>query len=628
MSRGQARALAPALLLLAAVWGPVPAPAQEEASQAKPEDLGIEERLRIDYVLIDFIVLDEDDNPVPDVTLEQLRLKVAGEKVAIQTLDRHCAQAPGATQQPQPTEPGAAAPSSAAVPRPRIVLVFDYDHMTKSPEVFDRALDMMAASAAGGEQQMIVSFAEVVRLETPFTTDIDELRWALRRMRNDRDLFAKQRAPLTEQEFFERLRAIFDLLGGYDGRKTVVLFSGPFMSDGFTYDERYHDVAGLAAAARTAIYPVDAAGLRTPDLSIDSRRRRPVDTRAGSVGGPPELSRLATETGGRMTSNTNDIGQAYEQAKRDLACTYTLGFRDPKLQLDRDLNLSLKIEGRGNLRVVYPDRYIVRSEKARRESLVRTAALAPHVFESADVGVDLFVTGAKGGSWKGVIAAELHLPPEAVAAEGESWKLESFLRKPNGTIVHHFTRSVDLPKPEPGRPVVARTFEELEPPAGDYALSVVLADPRGEPRASTRSIHIPEVPQQGPFLIGPILGHGEGSDFSPLVEQAAQAGETLDALTVFCVAGTGGDDLRSSVARRLVDAGERDVHRLAEAPGEIQGGGVRCQKVLDKLDTKSLAPGKYEIRARGEAGPWVTDESGTEFEIEAEPQPSPAPDRR
>jgi hypothetical protein len=55
---------------------------------------------------------------------------------------------------------------------------------------------------------------------------------------------------------------------------------------------------------------------------------------------------------------------------------------------------------------------------------------------------------------------------------------------------------------------------------------------------------------------------------------------------------------------------------------------VRCQKVLDKLDTKSLAPGRYEIRARGEAGEWVTEESGTEFEIEAQPLPSPAPEPR
>ena len=457
MSRAPARGLASALLLLAGVFGPALTQDQEPSPDG-PRDAGIEERLRIDYVLIDFIVLDENDRPVPDVKLEELRLKVSGQKVEIETLDRNCAQAPGT--EPQPAVPGAAPPSSAAAgPPPRIVLVFDYDHMTKNPEVFDHALGMLEQGAAGGEQHMIVSFAEVVRLETPFTADVDELRWALRRMRNDRDLYAKQRTPLTEHEFFDRLRSIFDLLGRYPGRKTVVLFSGPFVGDGFTYDERYHDVAGLAAAARTAIYPVDAAGLRTADLGLDSGGRRgPI---GGGVGGPPELSRLAHETGGRMTANTNDIGQAYEQARSDLACTYTLGFRDPKLKLDRDLNISLKIEGRGNLRLVYPDRYIVRSEEARRESLVRTAGLAPHAFESPDVGVDLFVTGAKGGSWKGVIAAELQLPPEAVAAEGESWKLESFLRKPNGTIVHHFSRSVALPKPEPGKPVVARTFEQL-----------------------------------------------------------------------------------------------------------------------------------------------------------------------
>jgi hypothetical protein len=46
------------------------------------------------------------------------------------------------------------------------------------------------------------------------------------------------------------------------------------------------------------------------------------------AGGPPGLHRLAVDTGGRITKNTNDLSLGIARAERDLACRYTIGVYD------------------------------------------------------------------------------------------------------------------------------------------------------------------------------------------------------------------------------------------------------------------------------------------------------------
>ena len=124
-----------------------------------------------------------------------------------------------------------------------------------------------------------------------------------------------------------------------------------------------------------------------------------------------------------MTADTNDIGVGYVRAQRDLSCVYTLGFYDPSLKYDRNRRLTLKIVGRHGLRAVYPEFYVVRSEEEKQTSLVKTAVLAPHMFESDEVRARLFVTGAQDGGWRTVAVAEVRLDPRTVEKPDEPWDL-------------------------------------------------------------------------------------------------------------------------------------------------------------------------------------------------------------
>ena len=61
---------------------------------------------------------------------------------------------------------------------------------------------------------------------------------------------------------FYRYIRLAQTLGGFPGKKAVVLFSG--MQD-VPLDLQFADMAALAASSRCFVYPVDAAGLRSYD---------------------------------------------------------------------------------------------------------------------------------------------------------------------------------------------------------------------------------------------------------------------------------------------------------------------------------------------------------------------------
>jgi len=63
--------------------------------------------------------------------------------------------------------------------------------------------------------------------------------------------------------FMDQLAALFDLLGTEPGNKAVVFFSA--MED-VPPDSEFKRIAALAAASRSALYPVDVRGLTTTKL--------------------------------------------------------------------------------------------------------------------------------------------------------------------------------------------------------------------------------------------------------------------------------------------------------------------------------------------------------------------------
>jgi VWFA-related protein len=456
--------------------------AQEEPRE--PVEVGLEEQVEVRLVLIDAVVLDRKDRTVPGLGREDFELRVDGRPVEIVSLDTQCPldaaeDVRGGSSRNPPSPPG-----QASEP-PRVVLVVDYFHVHSAALALDAAREALERWPDPDGEHMVVSLGAALRIELPFTCDRDAVQATLARMRQDRGLYAGHHGHLTEWPFFDRLGSLFDLLERLPGRKVVVLFSGPFARDGFDHDTAYERLAGLSAMARTAVYPVDTGGLRTP-----------LDPHSGPLGGPRKLHRLAIETGGRMTADTNDLGLAYVRAQRDLGCTYTLGFHDPRPRLDDRRRLAIHVRTKDGLRAVHPSSYVLRSPEAKRRSLTRTASMAPEMFPSDALTARLVLERPLGSSrWAALLTVELRGSGMPVRALAEG-RLRGFLRRPSGTIVRTFDRSVREPE---GAGAGLRFEERLSLAPGRYRIGAVFSGPGlDSPLATSREIDVPELPASPP----------------------------------------------------------------------------------------------------------------------------------
>jgi VWFA-related protein len=599
------------LAVLAQSAGTLPGPEADEPQE--PLDVGLREQVDVQLVLVDFLVLDDRDRTVPDLTIDDFVLVVHGREMPIASLDLDCPG--GSVEEPRPAavqrdEPPPPAPSQ---PR-RIVLVFDYFHMTNPTEALEYVHEGLGTWASEGDLHMVASLGNVVRIESPFTADVEEVRWTIQRMRNDPDLYAGNYSRLTETGWFGRVRMLFDLLEREPGRKSIVLFSGAFQPDGFYHDPAYKELSGLSAVVRTSIYPVDTAGL----------------TLSHGILGPPMLRRLATETGGRMTASTNDIGLGYARAQRDLGCTYALGFYDDRPRHDRETRMTIRVRDREGLRIVYPEFYVIRSPEKKRESLFRTAAMMPQMFESEGIGLGLHVVGPHSPKrWKTVMVVDVPAALECAAGEEAAWDLRGLVRKPNGTVVHSFERRIPI---SPAGEGPLTLFQTIDVEAGDYVVSAVLSDPRGQtPLAATRLVTVPRIPHGEPFLVGPVLGRSAAveddaarrreersqPEFEPLMDAEAEQGQPLQSLTLVCVVGTKETvDIRA-VARVITSFEGRGAQTFAPVALELQPlpGGIHCEPVLDDVATSTLEPGRYEMAVIAETEDDVTGHGAIEFTI-------------
>jgi len=448
-----------------------------------PIESGLEERVDVQFVLLDAVVIDRRGRTRPDLDKVDFELFVDGDEVEIASLDLHC---PGGGSRDveadwRPGRAPAPEPRDHDGPGRRMVLVFDYFHMNPARS-FEAALAALERFGAEGDEHMIVALGSSLRVELGFTGDLGRVKQTLERMSRDPGLFAANHAHLTEWRFFDRVERLFDVLEPLPGRKILVLFSGANAPDGFYHDRAFERLAARSAIARTALYPVDTDGLGL-----------------GPLGGPEQLRRLAIETGGRMTADTNDLTLAYGRAHRDLACSYTLGFEDRAPKLDRARRLSVYARRKqAGLRVLHPAFYVVRSRERKRESLARTAELAPESFDDVGLLAELvpLEPGPGGRKWRARLSIEVAPQLIAGATPETSFTLRAFVRKPNGTALHSW--EWEIPGERTARRAAdgAVTVEEtIAARPGGYRVSAVLLGPGAvEPLATFEDVELPAIP--------------------------------------------------------------------------------------------------------------------------------------
>jgi len=172
------------------------------------------------------------------------------------------------------------------------------------------------------------------------------------------------------------MRELAGYLGGIEGRKNVVWFSGSFPFTIFpdaSLPDPFHDVgdlqqeiqktADVLTAARVAIYSVDARGMMAPsefsaangfvapDQALGSRVMKEQEQLHNEEA---TLEAVADETGGRAYLNNNDLDRALADAVQNGASYYTLAYQPPSEHLDGKYHkIQVSVDGDRKIKLAY-----------------------------------------------------------------------------------------------------------------------------------------------------------------------------------------------------------------------------------------------------------------------------------
>jgi VWFA-related protein len=444
-----------------------------------PVPIGKEEKVAVRLVLVDLMVFDRQDRAVEGLGKDDFTLLIQNRQVPIDTLDHSCdpGQQVGTNEEEASLSPGRASV-------PRTVLLFDNYHMDMGDRIAaiehaGKIVDSRSPDQSG--EVMVAVLTEGLRVLQPFTTDPAKMSSALASMQEDVTIWARifepPYRPLTEKGYFEDLGRLMNILMGYDGLKTVVMFSS-FLGKSDQDDLWYLDVAHRAAESRTLLYPVYARGVEPPDAS---RATEP-------LGGSRGLARLANESGGRFTRMTNNLVVGYERAQQDQTCRYTLGFYMKAAgnnKVEETRNVIVRVRGRGRS-VRHPERIREWSPEDLREAAFTVAEYNPDRYLDPDLELGLDLMKPKNRrKWKVRGWARIAAAVETGNREPVGKSRMIFLVSQNRKVLKRFETSIS----SPGQIQEAWTFGL---PPGDYELTAVLDDPsRPAPITAVGSMTLP-----------------------------------------------------------------------------------------------------------------------------------------
>jgi VWFA-related protein len=595
----------PWLLALALLLPSLALAAPQEPQDPQPSD--VEERVEVDLIIVDTVVLDSDGRTVGNLTKDDFLLSVQGQAQPIDTFDVIC-PVPGS---PEPTdvEPGQKRQPFPDPSERRMVLAFDYVNTSfaNRAEALRAARQIVARDMAPGDGIMIVALTDRLRIEQRFSGSPKMALETLQRMEHDVSLYARDFSTITPRGFLNDLGVLADVLSQYPGPKAVVLFS-EWLDRSDDWDSFFLETAQRAAAARAAFYPVWPGGLGV----------------GGPTGGSPSLGRLATESGGRFTRNTSDLSMGYVLARRDLSCRYALGFYADADVSRKARTVTVRLADR-SYRIQAPERIRLWSEQERQESMLRAAFADPGPNEDPLVRILAYpFHPVSRKSWETALVVNF---PLHVGQQGTRRHVGASLDR--GTVnVKTGDRLIEFPpKPDgkPGvRPVTLVGVRKVKP--GPHTLTVAIATPGTEKIQTARlEFSVPEVPEGELIVRGPILARvdpdairmrlegGEivenpqldeligGAGAVPLLVAQTAPEDDLIAAWEICVVKTGAPS-GAMVERRIVSDGEV-VHRLDPIPLALEGKKKQaCQSGMDKLPGGTLGAGRYRFEVAVVAG--------------------------
>ena len=360
-------------------------------------------------------------------------------------------------------------PSSTALTKPlagadvagRRLIVLLFDTSSMQPEEVQRAVDsantFVAEQMSPADMVAVATVSTTLDVLADFTGDRAKVAAALATLgytegtatpppdastaQTDEEAAAAAEAAASETSDLDmfnndvRLRALRTLaetLAPIEQKKAILYFSAGMERSGQDNQVELRSAVNAAVRGHVSIYPVDTRGLQAIVPGGDARQ---ASGRGGSLfsgrGVAQQFSRLAAsqdtltslaaDTGGRAFTDSNDFGDAFARAQRDMSAYYLLGYSSGNTTRDgrfRRIQVRVKRDGvRVEARAGYfAERDFAHTNRADRETQLQEQLFSP--VSSTDVPV--MVTS---GYFR--LASDRYYVPISVAVPGYAVPVKS-----------------------------------------------------------------------------------------------------------------------------------------------------------------------------------------------------------
>jgi VWFA-related protein len=308
-----------------------------------------------------------------------------------------------------------------------IVLFFDLSSMQDEDidRAVDSATDYVNKQMAPADLVALVSMATGLSMDQDFTSDKTALLHGLAKYNgsdetgfanggtgttdatsDDTSTFATDDSEYnslnTDRELLA-IRAISKSLERVDQRKSMLYFSGGLTRNGIENQASLRAATNEAAKANLAIYSVDTRGLQAlppvGDASKGSLRGNSAYSGAAATAqlssnyaSQETLATLASDTGGKFFSDSNDFGPAFTQVQHDTEAYYILGFHSTNVARDGSYrHLTVKVN-RNDVKLEFRPGYYAPADFQHQKTEDRELALTEQMrsdIPATDVAVYL-----------------------------------------------------------------------------------------------------------------------------------------------------------------------------------------------------------------------------------------------
>jgi VWFA-related protein len=485
-------------------------------------------------------------------TVESAGLLAGVEEKVAADEKRTAAPAP-ATAAPTP-EPAGPMTSDMLAGRRLITLVFDVSSM--QPEDVQRAVDSarkyVDEKMTPADLIAVTTVGSTLRVLTDFTADRTKVSNSLASLAytegtateapaastaaTDEEAAAATDDASTTTETAEldmfnndvRLRALKTLaeaLSSIEQKKAILYFSAGMQRSGQDNQVELRSAINAAVRANVSIYAIDVRGLQAVVPGGDARQPsgrgqdmfsgRGVQQQFAQLASSQDtLTSLATDTGGRAFTDSNDFGEAFARVQRDMSAYYLLGysstnptkdgrFRRIQVRVKRD---GLRVEARAGY---YADRDFTHTSRTDRDAQMEEqlfAAMSP-------TDLPVLVTG----SWFRLAADKYYVPialtvpgsavPVANDKDPVTLDVLGMVRDERGFPVGRFRETLKLP-PGTGRTLAGKQIlyqSGVTLPPGRFSVKVVVREnTNGSMGSFEAPIVVPEL-KQAPMKVSSVI---------------------------------------------------------------------------------------------------------------------------